>query len=103
MRWLATAVTHYVNSADLVWRRAIAEIDRTRVSELVHHGEDGRVVAVGDGTALAATIEWYAAHREELEEMRMAAVEPARMRLWSAYRFVPMSDIGQAFGLPTAG
>ena len=74
--------------------------DRAGAADIVGHGENGLIVAGGDVAQLAATLEWCAAHREEVAAMRPKALETARKRPWSSYRAELASAIARAFELP---
>ncbi len=74
--------------------------DRAGAADIVNHGENGLIVAGGDVAQLAATLDWCAAHRDEVAAMRPKALETARKRPWSSYRAELASAVARAFELP---
>ena len=74
--------------------------DRAGAADIVSHGKNGLIVPGGDTAQLAATMEWCAAHRDEVAAMRPKALETARERPWSVYRAELAATIARAFDLP---
>jgi glycosyltransferase involved in cell wall biosynthesis len=70
--------------------------DRAGAADIVSHGENGLLVAGGDVAQLATTMEWCAAHRDEVTAMRPKALETARKRPWASYRAELASAIARA-------
>jgi glycosyltransferase involved in cell wall biosynthesis len=59
---------------------------RAGAADFIRHGENGFVIAPGDTSALATTLDYAIGRRSDLAPMRSAALNAAAVWQWSDYR-----------------
>jgi glycosyltransferase involved in cell wall biosynthesis len=67
-------------------------------SEFVEHRKNGLIIPAADSAALTDALQWCLDNREELYQMRFAALDTARRWQWKDYRTALVTKIGEHLG-----